>query len=564
MRLFKKHINTILLLVIILVVNLLAGSYYSRFDLTKEKKFSLSPVTKSFMQNLDDIVSIKVFLTGKLPSGMDELEQATQDMLNEFKAYAGNKLEYEFVDLTKMDKAMQEEIGADLYELGLQPTSLTVVEDGEQTQKVIFPGAVVTYKGASMPVTLLQNQAGLDQFTVLSNSITLLEYKLSNAVQKLMRKNPPTIAFSQGHGEAQIDELGEIVRMMQQENFAIAAIDLTQSFRVEPFVDVLVIAKPTIPFTEKEKYKIDQFVMNGGRVLWMIDQMDIEMDSLNGSSAFFAQERDLNLNDILFKYGARINADLIQDLNNTRIEIQTGMVNGQPQNQSFDWLYYPLLTPYNDHPVSRNLAPITSRFASSIDTIRNDGVKKSVLLSTSDYSKAQMAPVMVHLGIVQQQVAPATFKQSRLPVAVSLEGTFTSIFKNRLAQSFIDVQDSVGKLEYKELSVPTKMIVISDGDIIKNTIHKGKLAPLGFAVYGPNQKQLVFDNKPFIKNCLEYLIDDNNLIETRTKEFKLRQLDAIKVKENKKKWQYINLFAPLVLLAIFGLLYNFIRKKRFA
>lgn len=560
----KKNVNAILLIAIILVINWLGSIYYTRFDLTQEKKYSLSPVTKSFLKNLDDVVTVKVFLTGKLPSGMTELEQSTKDLLNEFKAYAGKNIAYDFVDISKMDKDIQEKLGTDLINLGLQPTSLTVVENGEQSQKVIFPGAVVTYKGGSYPVTLLQNQVGLDQFQVLSNSITLLEYNLANAIQKLQRNRAPTIAFSQGHGEASTERMSEIIKELQQENFAVAAIDLKESYKIEEVVDVLVIAKPTIPFEEKEKYKIDQFVMRGGRVLWLIDQMKVDMDSLQGGNYFFADERDVNLDDILFKYGVRVNGDLIQDLNNTKIEVQSGMVNGAPQYSWFDWLYYPLFMGSQEHPVSKNLAPISGRFASTIDTIRTADIKKSILLSTSNYSKALMAPVRVHLGILGEQVVPENFKQPNLPVAVALEGGFTSVFKNRLTQSYLNLQDTVQDLKYLETSEPTKMIVIGDGDIILNEFRNKKQLPLGYGLYGVNNQPLVFDNKTFLKNCFEYLIDDNNLIETRNKEFKLRQLDAIAVKESKTKWQVINLVLPVTIVVLFGFLFAWIRKRRFA
>lgn len=564
MKFLKRNVNTFLLLAIVLVINWLGSSFYSRLDLTQEKKFSLSSPTKSFLKSLDDVVSVRVFLTGKLPAGMEELEQATADLLNEFKAYGGRQFEYDFIDISAMSQDVQAQMGQDLINIGLQPTSLKVVESGEQTQKVIFPGAVVTYKGSSVPVTLLQNQVGLDQYQVLSNSITLLEYKMANAIQKLQSDKKPTIAFTQGHGEPNTALMNEMIESLQRENFAVAAIDLKTSYRVDPLVSVLVITKPTIPFAEKEKYKIDQFVMRGGKVLWLLDKMALDMDSLGGTNQFMAQEREVNLDDILFKYGVRINADVIADLQNTKIEIQTGTVNGAPQMERFDWVYYPLFTPTPTHPVSKGLAPVSGKFASSIDTIRVDGIEKNVLLTTSNYSKALLSPVRVHLGILGDQPSPENFKQPNLVTGISLEGSFQSIFKNRLTQSFLEIQDTVESLAYLEQSEPTKMIVISDGDIILNEYNSKQTFPLGFGYYGPNNAALVFDNKPFLKNCIEYLIDDNNLIETRSKEFKLRQLDPVAVKASKMKWQFANLVYPTTILLFFSGLWAFIRRRKYA
>lgn len=558
-----KKVNLFIILAIIVLVNILGNVYYHRFDLTEEKRYSLSPATKSFLKNLDDMVTVRVFLTGNLPSGFKELEIATKDILNEFKAYGGSNVEFEFIDLNEFDPDTRKNIGEELKEYGLNPINLTEVSSGEQKQKIVYPGATVSYLGRTFAVTLLENQVGYDQFQILNNSIILLEYKLANAIQKLQQRTPLTIAISQGHGEPNLQQLGDIIKTLQNENFAVASLDIKEGYKIDDMVDVLIIAKPTKPFSEKDKFKIDQYIMRGGKVFWLIDMIAVDMDSLQMTDFFFAEETPLNIEkDMLFKYGARINPDLVQDLRNTPIPIVTGELGGLPQTQMFPWLYHPLLFTTNNHPVVRNIDPVAGKFVNTIDTISSSNVKKTILLTTSNYSKALMAPVRVHLGILKEQPNPQSFKQPNLPVAVALEGVFKSAFKNRaMYGAFAEMMDAVPELAFRDSSVQTKMIVVSDGDIIVNqTAKNGQAIPLGYdRNTGKN-----YGNKSFIKNAVEYLIDENNLIETRNKNIKLRQLDAIKVDAEKNKWQFINVAVPLFILLIFGFAYTFKRKHKFA
>lgn len=556
-----KYINFALVLAIILVVNFLGSIYYQRFDLTEEKRYSLSTPTKAFLNNLDDIVSVQVFLTGGgLPSGLKELEHSTDDILNEFKAYAGTNFDYEFIDVNDYDKETKENVITFLKEQGLQPINLQVVENDENKQKVIFPGAIIKYKGRTLSTVLLENQIGKGQFEIINNSIALLEYKFANAIQKLKREKQPFVAFTQGNGELDQFEVGSLLESMSQNFFKVEGINLANEYQVNPEIDILVIAKPTISFTEKDKYKLDQFIMNGGKVIWALEGMSADMDSLKGQEFFMAKNKDINLGDQMFKYGVRINEDLIQDLQNTPISLVTGELNGQPQLQNFPWLFNPIMFSSEQHAIVKNLEPVKSSFVSTLDTIRTKGTKKTFLLTTSQYSKAQMNPVRVFLGIIQDQPNPANFKQPYLPTAVLLEGEFTSVFKGRLTEKYLASIDTMKSMQYKEQSKPTKMIVISDGDLFKNDVEKGNPLPLGF---DRNSKRN-FGNKTFIINCLEYLVDEDNLIETRNKEIRLRQLDPIKVQKESSFWQQINLVLPSLLVAIFGLLFYFIRKKRFA
>lgn len=556
-----KYINFALVFAIILVVNFLGSMYYQRFDLTEEKRYSLSTPTKAFLNNLDDIVSVQVFLTGGgLPSGLKELEHSTDDILNEFKAYAGTNFDYEFINVNDYDKETKSNVIEFLKKQGLSPINLQVVENDENIQKVIFPGAIIKYKGRMLSTILLENQIGKNQFEIINNSIALLEYKFANAIQKLKRNKQPHVAFTQGNGELDQLEIGSLLTSMSQNFFKVEGINLANEYQVNPEIDILVIAKPTIPFTEKDKYKLDQFVMNGGKVIWALEGMSADMDSLKGQEFFMAKNKDVNLGDQLFKYGVRINEDLIQDLQNTPISLVTGELNGQPQLQNFPWLFNPIMFSSEKHGIVKNLEPVKSSFVSTLDTIRTKGVKKTYLLTSSQYSKAQMNPVRVFLGLIQDQPNPANFKQSYLPTAVLLEGKFTSVFKGRLTEKYLESIDTVKNMQFRVESKSTKMIVISDGDLFKNEIEKGKPLPLG---YDRNSKRN-FGNKTFIINCLEYLVDEDNLIETRNKEIRLRQLDPIKVQKESGFWQQINLVLPSLLVAIFGLLFFFVRKKKFA
>jgi ABC-2 type transport system permease protein len=556
-----KHLDIFILIAIIFVVNFLGSFYYKRFDLTEEKRYSLSAPTKTFLANLDDIVSVQVYLTGTgLPSGLKELEHATDDILNEFKAYGGNKFEYEFININEYDAEAKEEVTKYLKEVGLSPISLNVVEEDEETQKIIFPGALINYKGRIISTVLLESQIGKDQFEVINHSIALLEYKFANAIQKLKRDKQPFVAFTQGNGELDQLQLGSLLDALQQNFFKVEGINLVNEYKINPAIDVLVLAKPSIAFDEKDKFKIDQFIMNGGKVIWALDGMRADMDSLQGREFFMAAENDLNLTDQLFRYGVRVNDDLIQDLQNVPISLVTGQVNGQPQMKNFPWLFNPILFSSNQHAIVKNLEPIKGTFASTIDTIRTANIKKTPLLTTSEYSKALLNPVRVFLGLIKDQPNPDNFKQKNLPVAYLLEGEFTSVFKGRLTSGFEATLDSVKGLSFTEKSKPNKMIVISDGDILKNEVDKGKPLPLGF----DRNTQTNFGNKNFLINSIEFLVDDNDLLSTRNKEIKLRQLDAVKVKDEKNTWKQINLILPSLILVLFGLIYFYFRKKRYA
>ena len=556
---FQSIFRLVVLLILVLLINIIGNNYYNRIDLTKEKRYSLSPATKDLLNGLDDIVYVRVFLEGNFPAGFKRLRNSTMEMLNEFKGYSHNNVEFIFINPGAVGSLEEKrEFQQELMDKGLQPTNLRVQGDEELSQKVIFPGALFNYRGKELPVQLLENQIGMSPQEVLNNSIELLEYKLANSIKKLVQRERPTVLFSQGQGELNFKYLADITGTLTNLQYEVASINLSVAM-IPHRTDLLIIAKPTTAFREQEKFKIDQYIMNGGSVLWLIDKVNAEMDSLRGKQVHFAETNNLNLADQLFKYGIRINGDLVQDLQCNRIPLVVGFMGDAPQTELFPWYYYPVVTSGNEHAIVKNLDAISFRFANTIDTVRAKKVNKIPLLFSSQYSKALMAPVRLHFSMLKQPPDSKSFQQGELPMAVLLEGMFESAFKNRALASFKAALDSLNR-PFQDESVFSKMIVVGDGDIIANDISNNEAAyPLGYYQF----TEQTFANRDFILNCIEYLIDDTRLIETRNKEIKLRLLDMTKVKAEKSRWQLINIASPILVIALFGLLYNWIRKRRY-
>lgn len=558
---FKSLLTLLLLLIVLVLVNMVAFHFYQRFDLTKEKRFTLSAATKDLLKNLDDDIFIKVYLEGEFPAGFKRLRNATQEMLDEFKAASNGKIHFVFEDpLANKNETEKKEIYEQLMEKGLQPTNLRINNDNQYSSKIIFPGAIVRYRDREMTLQLLENQIGLGPQEVLNNSIELLEYKIANKVKKITQRTKPLIAFSEGQGELSDDEMADIKRSLEDLQYEVERLKVSDMPSIPKRYNLLVIAKPTLAFREQEKFKIDQFIMNGGSVLWLIDAVNAEMDSLRGKDVYFANKRELNIDDQLFRYGARINPYLVQDLQSNKIPLVVGMAGNQPQTELFPWVYFPVLMGNDNHPIVRNLDAIQTQYIGTVDTVKSKGVNKTFLLTTSQYSKALMAPVRVHFSMLKQEPDITTFNKKNIPVSVLLEGQFQSVFKNRLSPETISMMDSL-KISFVEKSKFSKMIVIADGDIIKNEISsKGTIMPLGFYSFTEQN----FANKDFILNCVEYLADENQLIETRNREIKIRLLDKQKIQSSKSTWQIINMAMPVIMIIVFGIAYNMIRKRKYA
>lgn len=563
-------IRIITLIAIIMVLNFLGQMIYTRFDLTKEKRYTISDASKALLKKNTESIYIKVYLDGNLPSGFLRLKNSTKDILQEFKSYSKAKIQIDFINPFEKANtdAEKKAIYEQLIEKGLMPTNLKLKSDESYSEKIIFPAALVNVGELSIPVQLLENQIGYGAEQALNNSVILLEFKFASAIKKLTQRGNPTITFIHSYGALPPVYVSDFKRTLAAAKYNVEEVDITAkhisktgdsvSNWINPLTDVIVIAKPLEKFSEKDKFRIDQYLLGGGKILWLIDAVTAEMDMIrNDAKMFMAQGKDLNLDDMLFKYGVRINKNLVQDaqLNNPiPIIDQTNM-----QPMLFPWLYFPLLTPSNQHAIGKNLDPIAGYFASSIDTI-NNGIKKSILLTTSENSKALPEPIRIHLAAIKDKPDYQYFKQKNLIMGVLLEGKFTSLFKNRLDYAFMQ-NLAENKIKVLEEGMPSKMIVLSDGDLIKNDVSKeGAIYPLGYNQF-TNQ---TMSNKDFLMNCIEYLVDDNGLIETRNKEIKLRLLDKSKTKDEQGKWQLINILIPLFAVIFFGIYYSYRRKKQYA
>lgn len=557
---FRSWLFVVLLIAGLILFNIIAYHTYWRIDLTKEKRYTLSETTKSLLRHLDDDIYIKVFLEGHFPAGFKRLRNATFDMLVEFRAASANKIHFTFEDpFAGKTEQEKKEIFNDLIKRGLQPTNLRISSDNQYSSRLIFPGALIRYRHREMPLQLLENQIGLGPQEVLNNSIELLEYKLAHRIKKITQRIKPVIAFSEGQGELPDEQMADIKQTLEDLHYEVVRLDLKKMLIIPPRYKLLIIAKPTLPFREQEKFKIDQYIMQGGSVLWLIDAVDIEMDSLRGKDFYLAMPRSVNLEDQLFRYGARVNPYLVQDLQCSKIPLVVGMLGNQPQTELFPWYYFPVLTGNDQHAIVRNLDAVHTQFIGTVDTIRTAGVRKTFLLTTSRYSKALMAPVRVHFSMLKEPPNPAAFNKKHIPVSVLLEGQFVSVFRNRLSSETQQMLDSL-KIAFREQARYARMIVVADGDIIRNEISpRGNILPLGY--YSVTDQ--TFANKDFILNCIEYLADDTQLIETRNREVKIRPLDRQKIQQEKWFWQLINIAVPLIIVTIFGIGYHFFRKRKY-
>ena len=571
----KNQIITFFVTVAIVVLVNVIGSYvFTRFDLTSEKRYTLSPTTKEILSDLDDYVYFKVYLEGDFPAGFKKLRRETKEMLDEFRAYS-KFIDYEFINPSESgNEAEIRETYNQLYRAGLNPTDLNVKNsDGSTKQMVIWPGALVSYRNnTEIAIDLLENQIGQKSEEALNASMQNLEFRLVDAVKKVTRLEKPFVAIIEGHGELGEQEMYDITQTLSQKyNVERKAIDgkidalmhrtqdTTRDVKVFPSYNAIVIAKPTQPFNEKDKFLIDQYIMHGGKVLWLVEPVFATMDSLQNQESTIGIEQDLNLDDMLFKYGVRLNRDLLLDLTCASLPIRTGQVAGQAQLEYFRWYYFPLLQAASEHPMVRNMNAIKADFVSSMDaTTSANGIEQIPLLKTSSYTKVSGAPVFISLAMLRQAPDQRMFSSKGKNVAYLLKGSFPSLYANRVPQEIVDDQAT----DFMEESVPTAMIVVADGDLIRNQIdiRTRKPLPLGFDQY----TGITYTNKEFIENAISYLVDGEGLIDIRSRELKVRLLDATKVNRERVKWQVINTLVPIAVIILLGVVMAFVRKKKYS
>lgn len=557
----RSLLHLLLVLLAVVAVNALASRLYLRWDLTREKRYTLTDATRQLLKGLDSPVTVEVFLEGKdLPAGIRSLQKATREMLQDFRSVSGGKVNFIFVDINRIrDTGKRENVQRNLAELGLFPTNLQVSAEQGYREQLIYPGLVMRKDSIEIAVTILENQMSFSAQGALDNSISLLEFKLASALQKLLMDRPPLVVFSQGHGELKPVQLSDLVQTLGAQQYRVAIADLQESILPPDEVDILVLAKPSRPFGEIEKFRIDQFIMHGGKVLWLLDGAIASLDSFGNRPSIFAVDMPLNLTDQLFRYGVRVNADLVQDLYCNPIPLLEDR-GGGARPILFPWVFHPILLPYADHPIVKNMDPVAAKFASSIDTIRTPGIEKTILLATSEYSRTVRMPFEIFLAGAREKPEPALFNKQDVPAAVLLEGEFPSAFSALMNDNLRTVLAETG-IAFRPKSSDNRMIVISDGDIAANELDaSGNPMPLGYYKFSRE----TFANRDFLLNCIEYLMDNSGLLEARNRETRMRLLDKTKVEDQKAMWQILLIGGPLLLLGVFAVAYNGHRSRRFA
>lgn len=542
---------------ILSVVWIAGNRWFFRADLTEDKRYSLNPATIEVLKKLEDVVYFKVYLEGEFPSGYKKLRDEIKLMLDQFRAYAGENIQYVFINPSESsDVKQQREVYQQLVDQGLEPSTLTVRDAGGEKQQIIFPGALVSYREKTVAAGFLRNQLGTGSDEMLNHSIENLEFELLFAIQKLRNPIKKRIAFLEGHGE-----LGELyVRDLMQslsEVFEVERIRLNGQLAALQGYSAVVCVKPDSMFNEKDKFILDQFVMRGGKMLWMLDGVSVSMDSLRKGTSTMALPLNCNLDDQLFRYGVRINKDLVMDLQCAPIPVISGYTGGQPRQSLYPWYYFPLSIPDSKHPIVRNLNITRFEFASTIDTVSNPGVRKTILLGTSGYSKVQRAPVVVDLRLARSKAEGSMFPDRNKALAVLLEGTFQSVYKNRLTS---EISQS-SEIRFRAQSEPGKMIVISDGDVARNSVQAstGRVFPLGYDRYANE----TFGNKTFLLNCIYYLLDDEGILVLRNRETKMRLLDKPRIESNINRIKSIAIAGPLLIILLTGLIIYGIRRKSY-
>lgn len=550
---FKKFI---ILIIGLVAINIISNYVFMRFDLTQDKRYTLSETTLAILKNTKEPLYIDIFLEGNFPGQFKKLQSETKQMLEELKAYNSN-IVFQFVNpLENPDEA--DAIMQQFYERGLTPIKISVNDKGKQSQEVVYPWAIATYKNKSTKIPLLKNKMGATTEEKVISSVQHLEYAFADGLHKITTEKKKKIAVIKGKNELPDVFKADFLQTVR-DNYFIAPFPL-DSVKTNPQLfekalqtfDLAIIAKPKSAFSDAEKQVLDQFIINGGKTLWLVDAVNMDMESLNQTGSTLAFPMDLGLNDMFFKYGFRINPVLIKDMQAVPIALATGKRGSETQYQNYPWLYSPFVFTESKHPVVNNIDGLKLEFTNPIDTLKN-GIKKTVLLKSSAYSRKTGTPVEVNLEMVNEKPEAKDYIPGNFPVSILLEGQFHSVFENRVL--------AFKSTNFKAVGKPSKMIIVSDGDIIKNQLDdQGQPMELGFDKW-TNQ---LYANKEFLMNCVNFLLDDNGLINIRGKEVDLPLLDPEKVREEYTYTQFLTIGVPLVILGLFGIVITYLRKRQFA
>ncbi len=538
-------------IILILLLNVIASKYIFRYDLTEEKRYSIAEATENMLGKLDDAVYVDVYLEGDLPAGMKRLKAAIGERLDEFKIYSNNNIQYKFIDPSQAtSEKARNEFYRNLVQKGLQARRLFDNVDGQKTEKIIFPGAIITYGEREKVVSFLKGAGGQ---AAINQSIEGVEYELASGIRSLTNDERKKIGIIKGHRESDSLSLAGLTNVLLEE-YNVYNVNLSEKEVIEGY-DAIIISKPKRAFSPWDKYKIDQYIMRGGNALFFMDQLYVDIDSALNQGTF-ALPIDVNLDDMFFKYGVRVNRDLVQDLSSGVVPVIVNMIGDQPDIQNFEWPFFPIINQFSNHPIVKNSDAIYTKFISTIDSVKADGIRKTPLLFSSKYSRKLGAPLMVSLNDIRN-INKEHFKNNTpFPVAYILEGEFTSLYKNRI------LPKGILKSSFIKKGKPAKVLVVADGDLIENefSMKSGLPVEMGYSEFMRKK----FANESFIKNALQYMTDNEGIITARSKEIKMRTLDKIKVQEERFFWQVLNIGLPLLLLLLYGVLKFFIRKRKYS
>ena len=551
----NKILQIVLVIAAVIGLNVLANRFFFRVDLTEEKRFTINDATKNLLKNLDDEVYVKVYLTGKgIPAGFKRLENAVRETLDEFQIYGGTKIKYAFIDLSSeyKDEKIRNEKIIQLAQKGIPPTNAMTTEDGKKTQSLIIPGAVITYKDKEIATLLLKGNKTASPQEILNQSYEGVEYQLASAIKNVTATQKKKIGifvnYSRLPAVNQLDLIGAL-----KKSYELYPVDLRQSPTLDG-LDAVLVMKPDQVFNDDDKYKIDQFIINGGKALFFVDAVKVDSVAREGS---LAQIQSVGLEDLLFKYGVRLNPNLIKDAQMcAAIPLDVGNFGNKANIQLVPWQYYPLINTFGKSPIVKNLDAIYTKYVGSLDTVKANGITKIPLLMTSRYTQILKAPAVMSYNFANKKLDANEYKAGIQTVGILLEGRFESLFNNRILPS--DPRSAT----FRSVGKPSKIIVCSDGDIPVNDFDKKQNTPLplGFDKYSGN----TFANKDFVLNAIDYLLDDNGVITARNKEVILRPLDKVALQDEREYWQAVNLIIPIIGLTLAGLLKGYLRKRRYA
>ncbi len=570
-RKWESLMQLVVLFLGLILINVLAQNYFFRLDLTAEKRYSITESSKNILENLEEPVFIEIYLEGELNSSFKRLQKSVKETLQEFSMYAGKNIQFTFINPEKISSNPEEQnrYYQQLANRGVQPTTVFETVQGKKVQKLIFPSAIISYKNKEKPILLLKGNRTASPQEQLNQSIENIEYELISAIQKLSKKQKSSVAFVEGHGELSNDRLISLTQTLS-ESYIIERVNLNENLK-NSFIsdnnssnnpiknllqyDAIVIAKPTLSYTDNDRYQLDQYLMNGGKLLFFIDQVQMNLDSIaQGGTYTFAY--NLGLNEMIFRYGVRVNQNLLQDTQSGKILVNVGQMGNKANVQAIPFPYYATTASFSTHPITKNMDALMFKFVSTLDSVKADGITQTPLVFSSQYARIKKVPTLISLDELKLDLNPKLYQTPNIPVAYLLEGEFNSAFKGRFPPSGFSEKDFIQK------GKDSKVLVVGDGDLLSNDFDRRTRQPLPIG-YDQISKN-TYSNQEFFLNSLAYMLDEGGIITSRSKEFEIRPLDTFKIQEEKSYWQFLNLVVPNLIILIFGLGWYFWRKKKYS